>query len=453
MDSNQTKPKQREGFSSDLGFILVSAGASIGLGNLWKFPYIVGIHGGGLFIVFYIIFAVIIGIPLLLCEMAIGRKTRLGPIAAFKKLNPKWSFIGIFGVAAALVMLCYYTVIGGWVIKYMISYISNSEFLNNNSKGFYSFIESPFEPSIYAVIFTLICAFIVNKGVSQGIEKASKIMLPILFLFLIILAIRSLFLPSAVEGIKFLFSPDFSVLNSPKNILLTLGAALSQMFFSISVGMGIVITYGSYLNENENLKKSSSIIVFLDTVVAILSGIIIMPAVFSFGFEPDSGPGLIFQILPQVFGSIAFGGLFGAVFFILVFFAALTSAIAVLEVVSVSLVDSLGFKRFNAVMLMTLIISILSVFVSLSNGILSDFKILNMNLFDLAVFLTDRALMPLTVILTCIYIGYIAKTELFIEEIEKGATKLKSKSLFKNVIKYIAPVFIAIILIIGMIKI
>lgn len=443
------KIESRGGFSSTLGFILSTAGASIGLGNLWKFPYIVGIHGGGLFIIFYIIVAILLGIPLIMCELSIGRITQFGPVAAFKRLNKKWAFVGWLGVLGSFIMMCYYTVVGGWVTKYMISYILSADFIHNNGKNFSSFIENPVEPILYTVIFTILCAFIVLKGIANGIEKASKIMLPTLFLFLIILAVRSLFLPNAIEGIKFLFNPDFSAVNSIQSIFITLSAVISQIFFSVSIGMGITITYGSYLHKKENLQVSSVLIVVLDTIVAILSGIVIFPAVFSFGFEPTSGPGLIFQILPEIFNSIAFGKILGSIFFILVFFAAITSAIASLEVISSFLVDSLGFKRHNAIVIMTTTICILGSIVSLSNGTLSGFTIINMNLFDLSVFLTDKILIPLTSILTCVFIGYIARPYIFIKEIEKGASELKPKLLFEITIKYIAPVLIVVILIMG----
>lgn len=450
MDNEQIST--RGGFSSTLGFILSSAGASIGLGNLWKFPYIVGIHGGGLFIILYIVLAVLLGIPLILCEMSIGRSTQLGPSAAFKSLNKKWTFAGSLGVLGSFVTMCYYTVVGGWVIKYMTSYIFNTDFIHNSEKNFSSFISNPVEPAIYTVIFIILCTFIVLKGIANGIEKASKIMLPILFLFLIILAVRALFLPNAIKGINFLFGPDFSAVNSVQNLLITLSSVISQIFFSVSIGMGITITYGSYIHKNENLQKSAVLVVILDTLVAILSGIVIFPAVFSFGFEPTSGPGLVFQILPKIFDSIAFGHILGTIFFILVFFAAITSAIASFEVVSVFFMDSLGFKRHQSVIVITLVICIFAVIVSLSNSILSGFTIINMNLFDLSVFLTDKILIPLTSLLTCIFVGYIIKPYVFIKEIEKGSSKLKTKKLFEIIIKYIAPIIITIILIIGFIQ-
>lgn len=450
MDNNKTE--KRGGFTSSIGFILASAGAAVGLGNLWKFPYIVGSSGGGLFIIFYIIFAIFLGIPIILSELSIGRKTQLGASAAYKKLDSNWAFVGIIGVLCSFILLCYYSVVGGWVIKYIVSYLMGSDFTQSSSEHFASFISDPIQPAIFNLIFMGICAFIVFLGVSNGIEKASKIMLPGLFIFLIILAVRSLFLPDAIKGLYFLFAPDFSAINSVEHVLTTLTAALSQMFFSLSLGMGITITYGSYLQKSENLQKSSFIIVILDTIVALLSGIVILPAVFSFGLKPSSGPGLMFETLPQVFNSIAFGNMFGAIFFILVFFAAVTSAIASLEVVSAFLIDSFRIKRHTAIILMATLISIVGVLTSLSNGLLSDFKIMNMTIFNFFVFLTDNLLMPVATIFTCIFVGHIIGTNKIISEIELGSGKLKYSRFFTVIMKYIAPVLISIIFVIGFIK-
>ena len=450
MDNDSTQKRGK--FSSSIGFILSSAGAAIGLGNLWKFPYIVGANGGGLFIIFYMFFSVVLGIPITLAEMTIGRKTQLSAAVAYKKLNRNWTFVGFIGVLCSFVLLCYYCVVGGWVLKYLFSYLTNQSFGINKVTFFNNFISGTFEPIIFTLAFLIFCTGIVFLGISKGIEKASKVMLPGLFILLFVIALKSISLPNALQGLKFLFAPDFSTLNSPDHIFSSLTSALSQSFFSLGLGMGINVTYGSYLSKEENMPKSSIWIAFLDIVISVLSGIAILPAVFSFGFEPSSGPGLIFHTLPTVFESMPMGNLFGLIFFILVFFAAATSAMASLEVVSEMLIDNFKIKRNSATILTTFIIAIISIFVSLSNGLLSDFKIMGMNLFDLFVYFTDKLFMPLAAILTCVFIGYVYKSKNLLEEIQLGSNKFRYFKFFDIVMKYLAPIFISIVFIIGLAK-
>ena len=245
--------KQKRGtFSSSIGFILSAAGAAIGLGNLWKFPYVAGANGGGLFILFYIMFSIILGIPITLVEMSVGRKTQLSAAAAYKKLNPKWTFVGTLGVICSFVLLCYYSVVGGWVIKYFLSYLFNTNFETDKIAFFEQFTKSTFEPSLYAVLFIIVSTAIVLLGISKGIEKASKIMLPTLFILLAVIAVQSITLPNSSEGLKFIFAPNFKAVDSFQHLMQTLIAALSQSFFSLGLGMGITITYGSYLSKEEN---------------------------------------------------------------------------------------------------------------------------------------------------------------------------------------------------------
>lgn len=450
MDNEKTK--SRGGFKSSAGFILASAGAAIGLGNLWKFPYVAGKDGGGLFILFYVLFSAFLGVPIIISEMAVGRKTRVGVSEAYGKLSPRWSFLGKLGVLCSFVLLCYYVVVGGWVVKYAVSYLLGTDIGNDTALFFDSFIAKPIEPVLYALVFIAACAFIVFLGVSNGIEKAGKIMLPALFAFLVILALRSLSLPGAWEGMAFLFRPDFGAVSSPGQFFRVVASALSQTFFSLSLGMGITVTYGSYLSEKEDIKKSTAYIVALDVLIAVLSGVAIFPAVFSFGLEVSSGPGLMFHALPQVFDSIAFGNMFGAIFFILVFFAAVTSAIASLEVVSAFLIDGFGFKRRTAIIASSLCVAAFGTLASLSNGPWADFKIIGMSVFDFFVFAVDKILIPIAAILTCVFVGYTIKPRAIISEAEIGSTKFRFVSLFEAIMKYIAPVLIFIIFIIGILN-
>ena len=448
MDNDSTQKRGK--FSSSIGFILSSAGAAIGLGNLWKFPYVVGYNGGGLFIIFYIMFSIILGIPITLAEMSIGRTTQLSAAAAYKKLNNKWTFVGALGVLCSLILLFYYCVVGGWVLKYIFSYLTNQSFGTDKVKFFNNFISSTSEPIIFTLLFLIICTAIVLLGISKGIEKTSKIMLPGLFILLFVVAIKSVTLPNASQGLNFLFAVNLNSIGSTSDILKSLAAALSQSFFSLGLGMGITVTYGSYLSKNENMPKSSAWIAFLDIVISILSGLAILPAVFSFGFEPSSGPGLIFHTLPMVFESIPLGNIFGLIFFLLVFFAATTSAMASLEVISATLIDMLKIKRHSATIISAVVIGIMSTLVSLSNGLLENFKIMGMNLFDFLVYFTDKLFMPLSAIFTCIFVGYIYKSKNLLKEIRLGDENFKFSKFFDIIMKYVAPIFIFIVFIIGL---
>ena len=441
------KTSSRGHFSSSFGFIIAAAGASIGLGNIWKFPYVAGSSGGGLFVIFYLFFALILGVPLLMTEISIGRKTGLNPIGAFNKLDNKWTFVGVFGVLASFLILSYYSVVGGWVIKYFAAYLTGENFTGGTSSYFKQFIENPVEPVIWHLVFMAITAFIVIGGVSKGIEKVSKIMLPGLFILMIFLAIRSLTLNNASEGLAFFLKPHLKQLATFEDTINVMATALGQVFFSLSIGTGIGITYGSYLKKDSNIPKNSFIITGLDSLIAFLAGITILPAVFSFNLEPTAGPGLIFEILPQVFDSLPLGRIFGIIFFLLVFFAAVTSSISMLEVVASYFIDRFGIKRRTATIILALLTGGIGIICSLSFGILSDFSIFGHSFFNFLGYLTDKILMPLTGILTCIYIGHIYKVNRLAEEIAIGTKsgKLKMQGLFNFLISWVAPVLILVI--------
>ena len=441
------KPSSRGNFSSSLGFIIAATGAAIGLGNLWKFPYVAGKSGGGLYLVFYLFFTLILGIPLLLTEISIGRKTGLNPIGAFKKLDKKWTFVGVFGVITSFLVLSYYSVVGGWVIKYFIAYLTGENLTGGSTSYFKQFIAQPVEPIVWHLVFMVITTIIVIGGISKGIEKVSKIMLPGLFILMIFLAIRSLTLDNASEGLSYFLKPHLKQLSTFEDTISVMATALGQVFFSLSLGTGIAITYGSYIKKDSNLPKDSFIIAGLDSLIAVLAGITILPAVFSFNLEPTAGPGLIFEILPQVFESLPLGRIFGAVFFILVFFAAVTSSISMLEVVTSYFIDNFGVKRRNASIILASIMAIVGIISSLSLGSLSDLSFFGYNFFDFLGFLTDKILMPLTGILTCIFIGHRYKVSRLAEEIVIGTKsgKLKMLKVYNFLISWVAPVLILVI--------
>lgn len=439
MDNNTSNRGQ---WASNIGFILAAAGSAVGLGNIWKFPYLAGANGGGAFVVIYLAMIVIIGFVIMLGEMAIGRNTHLSSVGAYRKLSEKWAFVGFIGVVVGFCILAFYSVIGGWVLnyigKYLIGGISGAEAGNY----FSGFIASTTQPIVWHLVFMVLCCVIVLKGIAGGIEKASKFMMPALFVLLVVIAIRSVTLDGAMEGIKFFLKPDFS-----KVTIGTVMAALGQAFFSLSLGMGAIITYGSYLGKTENLEKNAVIIPAIDTMVALLAGFAVLPAVFAFGFEPGAGPSLMFITLPSVFDSMPFGQFFGILFFILILFAALTSAISLLEVVVSFVIDTFKIERKKATIIISTILFFIGIPCSLANGpIMKDVLIFGYNFFDFMSFLAENLLMPLGGLLMCIFIGYVWGVDNISDEIScNGKYKFRSKPFFTLMIKYIAPVLIFII--------
>ena len=395
-------------WASKLGFIMATAGAAIGLGNLWKFPYLMGKNGGFPFLVAYLFFIVVLGLPVMITEMSLGRKTRHDPVQAYADIHPHARIVGIFGVLAAFIILSYYSVIGGWILKYIASYVTTAA-----APDFNAFIGSS-EPVIWHIVFMAATIAVCYFGIN-GIEKASKLMMPMLLVLLFVIIFRSVTLPGASKGLLFIFQPDFSAFT-----LSSVSAALGQVFYSLSLCMGITITYGSYLSGKENIPKSCMIVGGLDTVIAVLAGIAIFPAVFAFGLEPGQGPGLIFGTLPMVFANIAGGTFFAILFFALVFFAAVTCAIALLGIPS-----------------------------ALSFGVLSDVTILNQSVFDFAGLVTDNILMPLGGLTMCYYVGWKWKPEYLLAEIEADGTKFRLGKLWVFCIRFLTPIMVGIVSVTG----
>ena len=431
--------KGPRGTFSNFGFLMASVGSAVGLGNLWKFPYLTGTNGGGIFVLIYLCILLTVGFACILGEMTIGRFTKLNPIGAYRKIAKKYTFAGVIGVVVAFLIVTYYNIIGGWILKYFFSYvIGQSKVLSTNSEAFFGeFITSPLEPIIWTLVFILINLFILKAGVIRGIERAAKFMMPLLFILLIVTAIRSVTLPGAMDGVRFFLKPDLSELS-----MSTVSAALGQVFFSLSLGMGITITYGSYLSDTANLEKNAVMVPLFDTAAAILSGFAILPAVFAFGFDPSEGPGLIFVTLPSVFGSMPGGFLFGALFFLLVLFAAITSSLSLLEVPTSYLIDNRKWDRKKAVYVLSIIIFLISIPESLSNGVWQT-KFFGMAFFDFVGYIAEAVLMPLCGLMMCIVIGYVWGTDKAAAEIKNnGLMPFKSEMYWKILIKYIAPVLI-----------
>ena len=433
----------KEQWSSKFGFIMAAAGSAIGLGNLWKFPYIAGTSGGAVFVVVYIIFLLLLGIPILLSELAIGRFAGSNAIDSCAKIHPKWGFAGAFGVIGAFGVMSGYCVVGGWVIKYIINSFTDT---NMGADYFTEYSSKSFEPILWMAVFLIITCLIVTGGISNGIEKVSSVLLPTLVVFLFGIMIYSLTLPNAIEGVKFFLVPDFSEITSFSDFMTILFNAMGQVFFSLSLGMGTLITYGSYLPEDNNLASSTITIVTLDTLIAIVSGLAILPAVFSFGFEPTEGFGLMFRTLPAVFSQMSGGTVIAALFFILVLFAALTSSISLLEVIVSWVCTNTRLTRAWAAAIISALIFIAGCFASLSVGAIPDIKVGSISLFEFFSFFSDKIIMPLGGFFICILTGYVWGIDKAAKEISNnGRLKFAMKKLFSVTVRYIAPFLIAVI--------
>lgn len=431
-----------------IGFIAAAAGSAVGLGNIWKFPYITGMYGGAAFVIVYLLFVVLVCIPVMSSELLIGRLTSKNPVGAFKELAPKssWWLVGAMGILAGFIILSFYSVIGGWAISYIFksgAYMAAGG--ENAGSVFGGFITSPIAPLVWHAIFMAICIGIVMAGVEKGIEKYSKILMPALVVLMFILIIRSITLPGASKGLAFYLNPDFSKLSAAAIL-----AALGQAFFSLSLGMGCMITYGSYLKKDSNIPTDSYWISGADTLIAFLAGLMIFPAVFAFGLEPGAGPGLTFITVPAVFASMgAIGHLFGIIFFVLLTFAAVTSAISLLEVVCAYFIDEAKWDRKKATVIMGIIIFLLGVPCSLGLGVWSNIKIIGgRDILDSLDFVASNIFLPLGGFLMLIFIGWFWGTDKAIKagnEGAKGGITLGSGYAF--LVKYVAPIALVIVFI------
>ena len=436
--------EKRSSFTGKLGFVLAAAGSAVGLGNIWRFPYLAAQYGGGIFLLVYIILALTFGFALMTAEIAIGRKTGLSAIGAFNKLNKKFSFIGYGAAVIPAIILPYYSVIGGWVMKYMAAFVTGHMTAAANDSYFGKFISSPVEPVVWFMLFIGITALVVLFGVEKGIEKVSKVMMPILVVLSLFIAIYVVCQPGAMAGVKYYLVPDFSHF-SVKTVL----AAMGQLFYSMSLAMGIMITYGSYMKKDVSLESSVKQIEIFDTGIAVIAGLMVIPAVFAFtGAAPQKpGPSLMFVTLPKVFESMAGGAILGTAFFVMVLFAALTSSISLMETVVSIVCDKFKMGRKLSVLVVFLgavIIGLLSVF---GYSIWSGVTIIGMQFLDFFDFISNSVLMPIIALFTCIFVGYIIKPKTLIEEIEQNNMIFKKKALFTIVIKYFAPICIVLILV------
>ncbi|OBT08570.1 Na+-dependent transporter [Vibrio sp. UCD-FRSSP16_10] len=432
----------RDNWGSKLGFVMAAAGSAVGLGNIWKFPYTAGENGGGAFVLIYLAFVIVIGFSVMLTEFAIGRHTSRSVVGSFKSTDKRWSFVGIIGVLSGLLIMGFYPVVGGWALAYVpkiaTGLLDTPEAIGDSFGGF---ISDPVQPLLWMAAYLVLNIVIVSKGISGGIEKAGKILMPLLFIILIVVAVKGLSLPGAGAGLEFLFSPDFSKVDS--TVVL---AALGQAFFSLSLGMGAMITYGSYLKKKENLIQTTGMVVGMDTAVALLAGIAMFPAMFAFNMEPAAGPGLVFVVVPQLFAEMGHVGLiFALMFFVGLTVAALTSSVSLLEVVVSYLIEEKGMKRVTAVLSASAVMAVMCVFASLSLGGIGP-KLFDTGIFDIFDLLTDKVFLAVGGMFICIFAGWrLNRVDLEKELTNNGDVSFPLFGLWYNLVKYVIPVAVAVV--------
>ena len=455
------KKQKRSSFSGGIGFVMAAAGSAVGLGNIWRFPYLAAKDGGGVFLLVYVILAVTFGFTLLTTEIAIGRKTRQGPLTAYSRIHKKFGFIGFLGFLVPVIILPYYCAIGGWVFKYLSLYVTNTQDIAVADEYFSSYITGFPEPVIWMLIYFAITAVIIILGVNKGIERYSKILMPILVVMVIVIAVFSMTLSytdadgvtrTGLEGLGHYFIPDFSGMTI-QDFLIVVMDAMGQLFFSISVAMGIMVAYGSYMPKETNMQKSVNHIEIFDTGIALLAGMMIIPAVFVFaGLDGMSaGPGLIFVSLPKVFDAMGIAGkVLGPLFFIVLAFAAITSSISIMEAIVSSLMDKFHWSRLKSSLIVCVYAAIMGVIVCLGYNYLYFEQALPNGtvgqILDVMDFLSNNWLMPLVGLLTSILIGWVVKPDMIIEEVTQGKVRFKRKGLYIVMIKFVVPILLFILL-------
>ncbi|PAB61054.1 sodium-dependent transporter [Anaeromicrobium sediminis] len=448
---SNVKSKKRENWASRFGFIMATAGFAIGLGNIWRFPYMVGMNGGGAFLFLYFAICIVICIPLFISEISLGRKAQENPIMGMRKIEGKGSFwvsIGWTGTIAVFLIMTYYPMVIGSVISYFFK-ISFSQFdgasVEEIGLVYKNFMSNPTQLIAYTVLALGITGIIATKGIEKGIEKACKYMMPALFIMLIVLAIRSLTLENSIDGLRWYLTPDFSKINGSVAL-----AALGQAFFSVGIGMASAFVYGSYLSpKTTDVPKDSILVVIFDTAVAFISGLVIFPALFAFGMSPDAGPGLLFITMPKLFSKIPFGNFFGGMFFFLITLAGITSALGFLEPVASTVEGIFKVSRKKAVWYSIGAMFLVGMGPILSQGPWSHIKILGRDLFGLVDFVSGNILLTLCALLISIYTAYVWKFEKFMEDTNIGSTNIKVSNSWRFIVKYIVPIAVGIIMITG----
>ncbi len=437
---------KRSSFTGKIGFVLAAAGSAVGLGNIWRFPYLAAQYGGGIFLLVYIILAVTFGFSLMIAEIAIGRKTGLSAIEAYRKLDKRFTFVGYLSAVIPAIILPYYSVIGGWVMKYMFGFLTGESSAMAQDGFFGSYISGNIKPLFWFLLYIGITAVIVMMGVEKGIEKVSKFMMPVLIVLILFIAGYTIVTTDgAWEGVVYYLKPEFKNF-SIKTVL----AAMGQLFYSMSLAMGIMITFGSYMKKDISIEKSTRQIEIFDTVVAFLAGLMIIPAVIAFNggdaSKINKGPGLMFSTLPMIFDEMPGGTVIGFAFFLMVFFAALTSSISLMETVVSVLQDKIKISRMKACLAVLAFSLVLGTASSLGYSAWSSFKIIGFQILDFFDFISNSVLMPVTAFFTCICVGYIVKPKWVIDEVEQSG-KFHGVKLFSVMIKYVTPIIIISVLV------
>ncbi len=442
--------QQRDSFGSKFGVFAAVVGSAVGLGNIWRFPYMAGENGGGAFLIVYFAFVLIIGIPVVISEFIIGRRGQSNSYGSFRKLAPgkPWYLVGLMGIFAAFIILAFYSTVAGWTLEYIFLSVKNifSSPAGTPAEVFENFHTGSFLPVLWQLIFMILTAIIIFGGVQKGIEKYSKILMPMLFLLLVILSVKAISLPNSSEGLKFLFKPDFSKVDS--NVILS---ALGQAAFSLSIGMGCLITYGSYIKKDNNLTKMAFSVSIADMCIAILAGVAIFPAIFSFGLSPAQGPGLVYIVLPEIFEQMTGGTFFSLLFFVLLAIAALTSSISLLEVVVAYFTEEFKMKRSTATIVATSLSAVLGVFTTLSFGPLKNAAIFKKSIFDSCDFLATNILLPLGAFFIVVFLGWFYDKKQTKDELSNhGTLKVRLFPLFMFIIRFIAPLAILLVFLQGL---
>lgn len=437
--------KQRSNFSNKIGFVLAAAGSAVGLGNIWRFPYLAAKYGGGIFLLVYFILLVTFGFSLMIAEIAIGRKTKLSAVKAYGALDKRFGFVGTLTSFVPIIIFPYYCVIGGWVVKYFFAFITGEAGATAQNGYFEKFIGQTGEPIIWLLLFMIITAAIVMCGVEKGIESSSKVLMPILVLLSVIVAVFTITMPGAWDGVLYYLTPDFS-----KFSIKTVLGAVGQLFYSMSLAMGIMITYGSYMKKEVDLESSTKKIELFDAGISFIAGLMIVPAVFVFSGGDESamnaGAGLMFITLPKVFAAMKMGTVIGGVFFLLVLFAALTSAISLMETIVSILQDKFKWNRIKATIIVLIGSMVIALPSTLGFGAWSGITPLGLSLLDFFDFISNSVIMPVVAFCTCIFVGYFIKPKTISDEV-KISSAFKRENLFVIVIKYIAPICLIAILI------
>ncbi len=441
--------EKKDGFGSRLGFILAAAGSAVGLGNIWRFPYLAAKYGGGIFLLTYVILVVTFGFSLMVTEISLGRRTGKSVIGAYKQADERFGFLGPVAALVPFIITPYYCVIGGWVLKYLFTFISGQAVEATDDGFFGGFISQAGQPTVFFIIYAALTAIVVIFGVEKGIEGVSKILMPVLVILSVGIAVYTILLPGSGAGLKYYLLPNFEGFTVAK-FLKTIVAAMGQLFYSMSLAMGIMVTYGSYMRKQDSIEGSTRRISIFDTGIAFIAGLIIVPSVFIFsGGDADAlnaGPGLMFVTLPKVFDSMKGGHIVGAAFFVLVAFAALTSSVSLLETMVSIVTEKFGLKRIGSTIVCLILVFVMGMLSVLGYSSWSEVTIFGYQILDFFDFISNNIMMPIVALLTCILIGYVVKTSYIEDETTHNGEEFKAKGMYDIMIRFVCPIFMIIIL-------